>query len=138
MLRRAKFPAIAAVLLAGALSAACGDAAVAKDAEQEVVAFAATVVHRDLSAAYGRLADTYKETIRFDAFEKRANLFLSSDFGPIQRIYVQDSRPWGEESGDVRWVYVIVEGRDFADAIRGIVKKENGQLRIRNVAWSKP
>lgn len=133
------------ILIATLLSsfgAGCGEPTDVKGAETEVVAFAKRIAERDIRGAYGLLSEDYRKTLGFEAFEKKAKGFLSSEFGPIQRVYVQDSSEMGgwrtKETGDVGWAYVIVEGTEFADAIAGIVKREGDRLRIRKIQWGKP
>ena len=133
---------LAILAAACALGIARGAPPEVKGAESEVLTFARKITERDIPGAYGLLAESYRKTLPFAAFEERAKWFLSSDFGPIQRVYVQDSnamRGWRtRESDDIAWVYVIVEGASFADAISATVKREKGALRIRDIEWGKP
>ena len=82
----------------------------------------------------------YKKQWSSSLLKERYEKMISYGEGPATNVeVVENMNDWPErKDGDIGWVYVAIEGSNFAEAVTVIASNEDGNYKIRDIEWGRP
>lgn len=111
-----------------------------QDAKDTALKFSNLMSSRNYSDAYEMTSKKFKDN--FSATEMQENFedMISSDWGEVSPIEVGETMmEWPtKESSDIAWVYVILGGEVYSEALTLILAGEEDSIKIREIEFGRP
>lgn len=111
-----------------------------QDAKDTALKFSNLMSSRNYDDAYEMTAKKFKES--FSAKELQLNFkdMIPSDWEEISPIEVGETMTlWpAKESSDIAWVYVILGGDIYSEALTLVVTEEENSIKIRDIEFGRP
>ena len=111
-----------------------------QDAKDTALKFSNLMSSRNYGDAYEMTSKKFKE--RFSAKELQSNFedMIPSDWGDISPIEVGETMmQWpAKEASDIAWVYVILGGDIYSEALTLVVTDEENSIKIRDIEFGRP
>lgn len=110
------------------------------DAKETALNFSNVIASRNYSDAYEMTSTSFKEHFSKLKMQEAFEDMVPMDWGDINPIEIGETMTeWPtKESTDIAWVYVILGGDVYSEALTLIVTNENGILKIRDIEFGRP
>lgn len=85
-------------------------------------------------------AEAYRTRTTLEQLRIAFETIVPTDWGPMEPLEVgQIMENWpGKQPSDIGWAYVSIGGDVYSEAITVIVTSENGEEKIREIAFGRP
>jgi hypothetical protein len=106
--------------------------------------FGDSLTMTDYNMAYAFLAPELQRQYSPQTLRQTVETMIDYGSGPIKKAIVMEDCLLTEwqypvmEANDVVWLYVSLEGEDFAEAVSVIVQQQQEKLAIRWLEWGRP
>lgn len=108
--------------------------------EELALEFARALARRDYRAAYSMTSREFQSTCSCEQMQENFESIIPEDWGSVDPIEIgtkMDNWPT-KGANDLEWVYVVLGGDVYSEAVVVVVSEEDGVLRVREVEWGRP
>ena len=111
-----------------------------QDAKDIALKFSNLMSTRNYNDAYEMTSKSFKETFSAKEMQSSFEYMIPNDWGEVNPIEVGETMTnWpAKEASDIAWVYVILGGGVYSEALTLIVTSEDNTLKIRDVEYGRP
>jgi len=111
-----------------------------QDAKDTALKFSNFMASRNYSDAYEMTSNVFKENFNLLELQATFEDMIPIDWGEVNPIEIGETMmEWpAKESSDIAWVYVILGGDVYSEALTLIVTDENGSIKIRDIEFGRP
>lgn len=108
-------------------------------AEQTAVEFARALLARDYASAHAMLTPAYQLVLPSDELRASFEDIVPPDWADGTVEHGQTMTEWpGKQPQDMAWVYVVIGGDVYSEAVTVVVSDQAGQPRVRDVEFGRP
>ena len=111
-----------------------------QDAKATALEFSNLISSRNYSDAYKMTSKKFKENVSEKEMQANFEDMIPIDWGKVSPIEVGETMTeWpAKESSDIAWVYVILGGNIYSEALTLIVSSEEDSVKIRDIEFGRP
>jgi len=108
--------------------------------EELVIEFTRALARRDYEAAFDMTSSGFESANSIENLRNGFEMIVPLDWGNIDPIEIGTTLDdWPEKrANDINWVYVVIGGDVYSEAVIVVVSEESEILRIRKVEWGRP
>ena len=109
-------------------------------AKETALIFSKLIASRNYSDAYEMTSTSFKKNFSKVEMQEAFEDMIPMDWGEISPIEIGETMTdWpAKESTDIAWVYVILGGDVYSEALTLIVTDEEGSIKIRDIEFGRP
>ena len=111
-----------------------------QNAKDTALKFSNLMSSRNYSDAYEMTSKKFKNDFSLTELQENFEDMIPSDWGEVSPIEVGESMTeWpAKEPSDIAWVYVILGGDVYSEALILILTDEDDSIKIRNIEFGRP
>lgn len=111
-----------------------------QDAKDTALKFSNLMSSRNYSDAYEMTSKKFKNNFSATELQENFEDMIPSDWGEVSPIEVGETMmEWpAKESSDIAWVYVILGGDVYSEALTLILTSEEDSIKIREIEFGRP
>lgn len=111
-----------------------------QDAKDTALKFSNLMSSQNYSDAYEMTSKKFKKSFSAKEMQSSFEYMIPNDWGEVSPIEVRETMTlWpAKESSDIAWVYVILGGEVYSEALTLIVTSEDDSLKIRDIEYGRP
>jgi len=108
--------------------------------EALAIEFVRALANREYVTAYDLTASEFRSVFSCEEMQNEFESIVPEDWGAIDPIEIgttMDDWP-GKLEDDIKWVYVVIGGDMYSEAVVLVTAQQSGILRVRQVEWGRP
>ena len=111
-----------------------------KNAKDTALEFSSLMASRNYSDAYEMTSNSFKDNFTLQELKATFEDMIPIDWGEVSPIEIGETmKEWpAKEMSDIAWVYVVLGGDVYSEALILIVTEENGSTKIRDIEFGRP
>ena len=111
-----------------------------QEAKDVALKFSQFMSTRKYNDAYEMTSKSFRQTFSANEMQSSFEYMIPKDWGEVDPIEVGETMTnWpAKELSDIAWIYVILGGDVYSEALTLIVTSEDDTLKIRDVEYGRP
>ena len=108
--------------------------------EELAIEFVRALANREFVTAYDLTTADFRSACSCEEMQNEFESIVPEDWGVIDPIEIGTSMDdWpGKSKDDIKWVYVVIGGDAYSEAVILVTAQQSGILRVRQVEWGRP
>ena len=109
-------------------------------AKNTALEFSKLLASRDYSEAYALTSRSYKNNFNVADLQESFEDIIPNDWGTVDPVEISKSMTnWPDKKpSDIAWIYIVLGGDVYSEALILIITDENSTTKIRDVEFGRP